>query len=81
MKNNNSIKGNDPIDDKEKVQKSNDEHIDQDFEGYPNNPSKENIINPKTKEDRLTAKTEKPGQSEAGKKTSTKKGNTKLGKP
>ncbi len=33
-----------PIRRKEEVQRSNDEHIDQDFPGYPHHPSKENII-------------------------------------
>ena len=45
----------DPIDEKEEVQKSNDKHIDQDFEGYPHNPARENIINPKREEDRAIA--------------------------
>jgi|SRR6478752_5538493 len=44
-----------PIKKKEEVQKSNDEHIDQDFEGYPHNPASENIINPKSEEDNITA--------------------------
>ena len=43
----------DPIDEKEEVQKSNGKHIDQDFEGYPHNPARENIINPKSREDRV----------------------------
>ena len=33
-----------PIDSKEDVQQSNDEHIDQDFPGYPHHPSKEKVI-------------------------------------
>jgi len=33
-----------PIKKKEEVQQSNDEHIDQDFPGYPHHPSKENVI-------------------------------------
>ena len=37
------------------VKKSNDEHIDQDFPGFPGHPAKENIINPKTDEDRTVA--------------------------
>src|SRR5437868_10927875 len=45
----------DPINEKEEVQKSNDEHIDQDFEGYPHEPATENIINPKSQEDAITA--------------------------
>src|SRR4051812_18713352 len=50
IKNNPSGKT-DPIDKKEEVQKSKDEHIDQDFEGYPHNPSKENVVHPKTEND------------------------------
>lgn len=46
---------NEPIQKKVDVQKSNDEHIDQDFPGFPNHPAKENIINPKTEEDRTAA--------------------------
>jgi len=60
-----------PIDSQNKVEQSNDEHIDQDFKGYPHHPAKENIINPKSKEDRLSAaidvennpKPKKPKQS------------------
>src|SRR5690348_12552732 len=44
-----------PIEQKEEVQKSNDMHIDQDFEGYPHTPASENLINPKTRQDKLTA--------------------------
>ena len=33
-----------PITNKEDVQRSNDEHIDQDFPGFPHPPAKENII-------------------------------------
>ncbi len=80
MKNIASKKHTDPIDKREKVQRSNDEHIDQDFEGYPKNPSRENIINPKTKEDKLTAKTVKP--NEAGiTKNPAKKKSPKAGDP
>lgn len=45
----------DPINKNQDVQKSEDERIDQDFEGYPGNPSKENIIRPKDETDRTTA--------------------------
>ncbi|HNP21708.1 MAG TPA: hypothetical protein PKM63_19395 [Panacibacter sp.] len=48
-------KNTDPIQDKGDVKKSNDEHIDQDFPGFPGHPAKENIINPKTDEDRTVA--------------------------
>ena len=44
-----------PIDTQSKVEQSNDEHINQDFKGYPHHPAKENIINPKSKEDKLSA--------------------------
>lgn len=33
-----------PIKKQEEVQQSNDEHIDQDFPGYPHHPSKKNVI-------------------------------------
>lgn len=49
---------NDPIDSKHKVQQSNDEHIDQDFENYPHGQSNERLINPKNKEDRITSDNE-----------------------
>lgn len=55
-------KTNDPIKEKEEVQQSNDEHIDQDFKGFPHAPAKEEIINPKTKKDKLTANVEKNTQ-------------------
>ena len=35
---------NQPIDQKEEVQESNDERIDQDFPGYPHHPSKEETV-------------------------------------
>jgi len=44
-----------PLDKKEKVQKSNDEHIDQDFEGYPHSPAAENVIKPESYEDSISA--------------------------
>jgi hypothetical protein len=44
-----------PINQEEDVQKSNDRHIDQDFEGYPHTPAQENIINPKSTEDKIIA--------------------------
>jgi hypothetical protein len=40
-----------PIVKKEEVEKSKDKHIDQDFEGYPHHPAKENIIHPKTEDE------------------------------
>ena len=79
MKNTHSAKGTNAMDKKEEVQQSNDKHISQDFEGYPKSPARENIINPKTKADRLTAKTEKP--AEGTKKNPLKKKSDKPGEP
>lgn len=59
-----------PIRNKEQVQESKDEHIDQDFPGYPHNPSRENIIDPKTPEEHSTAN--------PGKKDSTEKKRNRL---
>ena len=47
-----------PIDKKEDVKKSHDHRIDEDFKGFPGPPAKEQLINPKTKEDKLTADVE-----------------------
>jgi hypothetical protein len=46
----------DPILKKEDVQQSNDEHIDQDFEGYPHHPSREATIKPESDEDLVAAR-------------------------
>jgi len=40
---------------KDDIQKNPDKHIDQDFEGYPHNPAKENIIRPGNKTEKLNA--------------------------
>lgn len=40
---------------KEGVQANPDKHIDQDFPGYPHSPAKEEVINPKTKEQKKVA--------------------------
>jgi hypothetical protein len=48
-------KRNSPIKNASDVKKSTDKHIDQDFTGYPDAPSKENVINPKTKQEKKTA--------------------------
>lgn len=45
-----------PLQNKEEVQKNPDEHIDQDFPGYPHPPSQEKTINPKSKEDKANAR-------------------------
>lgn len=40
---------------KESIQTNPDKHIDQDFSGYPHAPAKEELINPKTKEQKKVA--------------------------
>src|SRR5690349_4453552 len=40
---------------KEEVTRNKDKHIDQDFPGYPHQPSAEKTINPKTAEDKVNA--------------------------
>jgi len=48
----------------EDIQKNPDKHIDQDFEGYPHNPAKENVIRPGNKTEKLNAdllKNQSPG--------------------
>lgn len=67
-----------PIDTKEEVKQSNDKHIDQDFKHYPSGHATDNIINPKTKADKLTADTENknPGKPNPGKKKTAKAGDT-----
>jgi hypothetical protein len=46
---------NNTIINKQDIQNNSDKHIDQDFEGYPNSPAKEEIINPKTKQEKKVA--------------------------
>ena|SRR5690242_10591665 len=41
----------DPMDKKEEVPKSKDEHIDQDFENFPHHPAKGNVVHPRTEDD------------------------------
>ena len=48
-----------PIENKEDVQSNPDNHIDQDFPGFPHSPSKEEHINPKTKQQQKVAGTSK----------------------
>jgi hypothetical protein len=40
---------------KEEVPRNKDKHIDQDFPGYPHQPSAEKTINPQTEEDKVNA--------------------------
>jgi hypothetical protein len=44
-----------PIKTREEVQDNPDKHIDQDFEGYPHHPAKDETINPKTETQKKTA--------------------------
>lgn len=78
MKNTGIQKATNPIDNKEEVKQSNDKHIDQDFKNFPSSPAGENIINPKTKADKLTADTENknPGKPNPAKKKAAKAGDT-----
>lgn len=51
-----------PITKKEEVQTNPDNRIDQDFPGFPHAPAKENIINPKTEEQKKTATVKPKGK-------------------
>jgi hypothetical protein len=61
-------KPNKAITKKEEVQRSKDERIDEDFPGFPDPPSSEKTINPKTEEDKVAAnlktKNEPPASDE-----------------
>ena len=57
-------KTNQPIQQKEQVQQSNDEHIDQDYPGFPHPPAKEQIIHPGTDEERMIAGVDPPGDED-----------------
>lgn len=48
-------KGTSPIRTKEEIKKHPDNKIDEDFEGYPTGPAKDETIHPKTKEEKETA--------------------------
>jgi len=58
-----------PIKKKEEVKKNPDKHIDQDFPGYPDAPSRETMIKPVTEKDktnaRLKEKDKKPYKAES----------------
>ncbi len=45
----------DPIKKKEEIQQNPDKRIDQDFEGYPNHPANDKIINPENNTEKKTA--------------------------
>lgn len=44
-----------PVKKYEDIQSNPDNHIDQDFPGFPHSPSKEDMINPKTPQQKKTA--------------------------
>src|SRR5262245_44314997 len=44
-----------PIRSKQEIEKNPDNHIDQDFSGYPHAPASKELINPKTKEEKKSA--------------------------
>jgi hypothetical protein len=52
---NNDVQKADPIRKKRDVEKNPDKHIDQDFSGYPHAPASEELINPKTKDEKKSA--------------------------
>jgi hypothetical protein len=49
-----TMKANNPVN-AETIENHPDKRIDQDFQGYPHAPAKEELINPKTKEQKKTA--------------------------
>jgi len=53
--------GTHPIRKTEDVQKNPDNRIDQDFPGFPHSPAKEELINPKTKQQKETADVDNKG--------------------
>ena len=46
---------NSPIRTNKDVEQTSDQHIDQDFSGYPHAPATKELINPKTKQDKKSA--------------------------
>ena len=51
-----------------------DEHIDEDFPGYPHYPAKEDILDPKNHTDRVNANVENLDKENLNKEDSDKKG-------
>ena len=51
----NSEQTTDPMRSKRDIEKNPDKHIDQDFSGYPHAPASQELINPKTKEEKKSA--------------------------
>ena len=58
---------NDPINKSSEVKTSTDEHIDQDFEGFPHGQASADVINPKSTTEKKTAATQvKDGEKKIG---------------
>ena len=55
---------------KEEVRRNPDEHIDQDFEGFPDSPAREKTINPQTEEDAVNANLKKKDTTDSTPKMS-----------
>jgi len=55
---------------KEEVRRNPDEHIDQDFEGFPDSPGREKTINPQTEEDEVNANLKKKDTTDSTPKMS-----------
>jgi hypothetical protein len=55
---------------KEDVRRNPDERIDQDFEGFPDSPGSEGIINPKSEEDKVNANLKREDTTESTPKMS-----------
>jgi hypothetical protein len=55
---------------KEEVRRNPDEHIDQDFPGFPDEPARESTINPQTEEDKANANLKKKDTTDSTPKMS-----------
>ena len=61
-----------PIKQKEEIKQNPDNKIDQDFNGYPSGPAKDETINPKTTEEKKTADLKnKDGEKSVSRKSET----------
>lgn len=66
------VNKNGPIRDKEEIRQSPDKKIDQDFEGYPAGPAKDETIKPKTEDEKKIADLDnKDGEKRVYKKNET----------
>jgi hypothetical protein len=81
-KKNKTRDSNTPIKNEDEVKKNTDPRMDQDFENYANTPSKDSIINPKTKNEKEIADTDNkdgekmtPKEKKSGKETDEQESN------